>query len=180
MMEETFEEYFSKVVKREGKGVKKFKVSGSWGIYDAYKLLRRHKWLDIGRPLKEHEFYSIIRGVNDCLAREIANGRTIIFPARMGKLELRKFPVGVSIVDGKLRIGYPVDWYATIQLWFNDEEARKEKMLVRNTDDTKYKVLYKKYNANYNNQMFYQFVLNRSIKERLRDNIKKGTVDTIW
>lgn len=42
-------------------GKKKFKVTGSWGIYDAYKSIRRHKWYDIGRPLTEKEFYAIVR-----------------------------------------------------------------------------------------------------------------------
>lgn len=179
-MEETFEEYLSRVVKRKGKGQKHFKVSGSWGIYDAYKLLRKHKWLNIGRPLTEHEFYSIIRGVNDCISEEIVNGQTITFPMRMGKLELRKFPVEVKYVEGKLKIGYPVDWYSTIKLWYEDEEARNSKTLVRNTEKTKYKVLYKKYSANYENQIFYEFILNRFIKEKLRNNIKEGKVDTVW
>ena len=72
------------------KGYRKFKVSGSWGIYDAYKLIRKHKWFDIGRPLKEKEFYDIVRQVNNRIADEIAKGTTIIFPCKMGKLELRK------------------------------------------------------------------------------------------
>lgn len=177
---ETFEEFFSRIVKREGKGRKKFKISGSWGIYDAYKLLRKHKWLNIGRPLKEHEFYSIIRGVNDCIAEEIANGKTITFPARMGKIELRKFPMEVKIVDGKLKIGNPVNWHDTIRLWYEDEEARRDKLLIRNTCKYKHKVLYKKYTANYQNKMFYEFELNRFIKEKLRQNIKEGKTEAIW
>ena len=70
--------------------MKNFKVRGSFGIYDCYKAIRRHKWFDIGRPLKEKEFYSIIRGVNNLIAEEIANGETVTFPEKMGMLELRK------------------------------------------------------------------------------------------
>ena len=66
------------------------KVTNSWGVYDAYKVIRKHQWYDIGRPLKEHEFYSIIRGINDLLAEDIANGKEVTFPSRMGGLELRK------------------------------------------------------------------------------------------
>jgi hypothetical protein len=41
-----------------------YKVNNSLGVYDAYKWIRKNKWFNIGRPLKEHEFYSIIRKVN--------------------------------------------------------------------------------------------------------------------
>ena len=36
------------------------KIRNSIGIYDIYKMLRKNKWLNIGRPLTEHEFYTII------------------------------------------------------------------------------------------------------------------------
>lgn len=66
------------------------KISNSFGVYDCYKAIRKHQWYDIGRPLKEHEFYSIIRGVNNLFAEDIANGKEVTFPSRMGGLELRK------------------------------------------------------------------------------------------
>ena len=54
---------FRNEIIKNNKGCRKFKVSGSWGIYDAYKLIRKNKWYDIGRPLTEKEFYSIIRQI---------------------------------------------------------------------------------------------------------------------
>jgi hypothetical protein len=50
---------------------RKFAVTNSWGIRDAYKLIRKNHWFNIGRPLKESEFYHIIREVNNLLAEEI-------------------------------------------------------------------------------------------------------------
>lgn len=179
-MEETFEEFFTKVAKKRGKGVKKFKVSGSWGVYDTYKLLRKHKWLNIGRPLKEHEFYSIIRGVNKCLADEIAMGRDITFPARMGKLELRKFPRGAYMINDKLVVTYPISWRKTIKLWYEDEEAYNNKILIRNTDDFAYKIIYKKHTANYPNKLFYEFDVNRSVKQKMAENVLQGKAYSIW
>ena len=32
------------------------KVNNSLGVYDAYKWIRKNKWLNIGRALTEHEF----------------------------------------------------------------------------------------------------------------------------
>lgn len=159
---------------------RKVKVTNSWGVYDAYKAIRKHQWYDIGRPLKEHEFYSIIRGVNDLLAKDIANGKEVTFPSRMGGLELRKIQSGVSIVDGKLKITYPIDWLRTTRLWFEDLEARNNKTLLRNETKYIYHIKYNKFCANYTNQCFYEFKLNRFIKLALKENINKGKIDTLW
>ena len=35
------------------------KVNNSLGVYDAYKWLRKNKWLDVG-PISEHDYYTII------------------------------------------------------------------------------------------------------------------------
>jgi hypothetical protein len=177
-MEQTLEEFKTELQKKHHKG--KFKITGSWGVRDAHKLLRKMKWPNIGRPIKEGEFYAVIRGVNKLLAENVAKGETVVFPSRMGKLELRKFPRGVSIVDGKLKNTYPVDWAETFKLWYSDHEEKKKKTLLRFEEKEIYNVRYCKWNANYNNRNFYQFVLNRFIKKALMQNIKQGKVDTLW
>ena len=102
------------------------KVTNSLGSYDAYKYIRKNKWFDIGRPLTEHEFYQIIRRVNNYLAEELVNGNDIIFPNRMGKLELRKRN-SLPVIDknGSLKVTYAIDWDSTLKLWYDDEEAFK-------------------------------------------------------
>lgn len=173
-----FREFTNKVAKREGP--KKAKISNSWGIYDTYKAIRKNKWFNIGRPLTEHEYYSIVRNVNKLLANEIANGREVTFPNNMGILELRKLRRGVSIVNGKLRITYPINWEETLRLWFEDEEARKNKTLLRDESEFLYHVKYNKRKATYTNQYFYEFAVNRFIKIALRENVKQGKIDSLW
>ena len=56
------------------------KITGSLGVYDAYRWIRKNKWLNIGRPLKTEEFYDIIREVNKYLAEELIKGNDVIFP----------------------------------------------------------------------------------------------------
>jgi len=41
----------------------------------------------------------------------------------MGTLEVRKRPTRVAIVDGKLVTNLPIDWDATLKLWYEDEES---------------------------------------------------------
>ena len=177
-MEQTFREFTTEIGKK--KGPKKMKITNSWGIYDAYKLIRKNKWYNIGKPVAESEFYSIIRSVNKLLAENLANGETVKLPFRMGWLELRKTQRGVSIVNGKLKNTYPVDWGETLRLWFEDAEAREKKILLRDENDMAYHIRYNKYPANYENKGFYLFALNRFIKLALKENIKSNKVDTLW
>lgn len=173
-----YEEFRKNIQKLEGQ--KNFKITGSYGVYDAYKAIRKEGWKDIGRPLTEHEFYSIIRGINSYLAEEIALGHTVCFPKNMGKLELRKAERGVSMVDGKLKITYPVDWDKTLKLWYKDAEAKKNKTLLRTESPLVYHVRYCKGQAKYKNKTFYKFQLNRAIKKQLMKHIKEGLTDTMY
>lgn len=175
----TKEEFISFICKRK-EPKKRYKVTNSWGAYDAYKAIRKNKWFNIGRPLKEHEFYSIIRKVNDYLAEEILEGNVIRFPHRMGNIRICRDKPTLYIEDGKIRNTYPVNWNATLDLWFKDEEARQNKTLVRHMDKDVYKVVYFKREANYENCRFYTMAINRFIRRKLKEKIKKGEVDTLW
>ena len=145
----TYEEFKSKV--QHLNSSRKHKVTNSIGIYDAYKFLRKRKWVDIGRPLTEHEFYSIIRRVNDYLAESFLQGNDIKLPHRMGRIELRKYDAKIDIVDGKVKTNLPIDWDRTLKLWYEDEEAYKEKTLVKVEEKEIFKVYYNKQLADYNN-----------------------------
>ena len=94
---QSFEEFNKKFRHKKGTPLK---VNGSFGVYDCYKLMRKNHWYDIGRPVLEKEFYAIVRGINKLLAENISDGETVVFPQRMGKLELRKFKTGATIKDG--------------------------------------------------------------------------------
>ena len=173
------EEQKDNIVTRSRKG-RLGKVRNSWGVYDCYKLIRKNHWYNLPRRLTEKEFYSIVRRVNLLLAEEIKKGNTVKFPECMGSLELRKFKAGVSFVDGQLYNTYPIDWKATNQLWATDTEARDRKILLRIENPWVYHVRYCKDNATYENKVFYQFILNRTVRQGLSENIKAGTTDTLW
>lgn len=153
------------------------KVSGSLGVYDAYKFLRKRKWLNIGRPLTEHEFYSIIRKVNDYLADSLLHGNDIKLPHRMGRIELRKYDARVSFDGEKVKTNLPIDWDRTLKLWYEDEEAYENKTLVKVEEKEIFKVYYNRQLADYNNQSFYEFNVNRELKKRLKQRIKEGKID---
>ena len=159
--------------------VRNYKITNSIGVYDLYKRVRKNHWYDIGRPLKEHEFYTIIRSINKLLTENIVNGETVVFPEHMGKLELRKYPKGVSFINGKLKITYPIDWKSTNQLWAMDEEERQKHTLLRYETPVVYHVRYCKENATYENKTFYRFTLNQKIRKKLKENIINCKTDTL-
>lgn len=171
----THKEFVKAVQKVEESRV--HKITGSLGSYDAYKYIRRNKWFDIGRPLKEGEFYKIIREVNSLLAEELIKGNQINLPHRLGTLEIRKRPTRVAIVEGKLVTNLPIDWDATLQLWYEDKEAYNNKTLVRIENEEVFKVYYNKKEANYNNKSFYDFKPNREIKRSLTKSAREGILD---
>lgn len=153
------------------------KITGSLGVYNAYKYIRKNHWFNIGRPLKEGEFYRIVRGINSYLAQELSLGKSINLPHRMGTLELRKRPSRVQIVDGKLVTNLPIDWDATLKLWCEDEESYNNKTLVRIENEEVFKVYYDKRSANYNNKSFYEFRPHRELKRKLSKSAKEGILD---
>lgn len=59
---------------------RKYKIKNSLGVYDAYKWIRKNKWLNIGEPVTEHQFYYIVRNINNCLAENLLLGEDIVFP----------------------------------------------------------------------------------------------------
>lgn len=172
-----FQDYKNKVCSKKGC---QSAVRNCWGVYDAYKHIRKNKWYDIGKPLTEHEFYSIIRSINKLLAKNLLLGETVVFPCRMGKLELRKSQRGITLNEGRLKVTYPVNWEDTLRLWYEDIEERKKKTLLRSENEFVYHVVYCRGTATYENKTFYGFSLNRFIKRGLKEYISQGKTDTLW
>lgn len=175
MNDKEYQEFRTSVLKLHGK--RNHKVKGSLGVYDAYKYIRKNKWLNIPKRLTEHEFYSIIRTVNNYFAQEIIQGNDVIFPCKMGKLEVRKYNPKIKFQNGKLSSCLPIDWNATLKLWYEDKESFNKKKLIYETPDEIFKVIYSSYNANYNNKSFYSWYLNRDIKIKLKKKIKEGALE---
>lgn len=180
-MDKDFKAFMDKIT-GFGKGYT-HKVRNSYGVYDTYKWVRKNKWFSIGGPVTEHDYYTIIRSVNNHLAENLSKGISVLLPEGMGKLELRKRPVGASIVDGKLQVTYPIAWMDTMKLWYKDEEAYKNKYLVRNEAvDAVYRVLWLRKDAMFTNKTLYQFQTNHALRQMLKANINAGITDTpyIW
>lgn len=174
-MKEEIDDFRKKVLKLNES--RTHKVRNSNGVYNAYKWVRKNKWLNIGRPVTEHEFYTIVRQVNNLLAENILSGEDIVLPHRLGTIELRKYDTRISICNGKVVTNLPIDWDRTLKLWSEDEEAYKDRTLIKMEEKEVFKVFYNKRTANYENKSFMQFEINRDLKRRLKQRIKNKLVD---
>lgn len=153
------------------------KVTKSLGVYDIYKHIRKNKWYNIGKVVSEKEFYSIIRTVNNIIAKYLGEGEDVVLPYSMGRLEVRKRINKAFYKDGKLIVTYPILWGDTLKLWFEDTKAFKEKTLIKSTNKETFELRYDKSKADYNNKMFYKFNFNRDIKQRLKNNINNNKIE---
>lgn len=158
-------------------GPRTHKVNNSYGVYDGYKYLRKNKWLDVGQSVTEHQYYSIIRRMNNLLADSLIQGHDIELPCRMGTIEVRKYDAVISINNGKVKTNLPIDWDRTLKLWSEDEEAYKERTLIKAEEKEIFSIYYNRTKAKYENKSFYEFLPNRQLKLMLKRNIKAGRLD---
>lgn len=158
------------------KGPRKHKVKNSLGVYDAYKYYRKTKPKDSKYVLTESQYFSIIRKVNDLFAEALSLGEDVIFPCRMGSLEVRKYNCEIKFDGKKVKTNFPIDWSRTLKLWYEDEESFNNKTLVKMEEKEIYKIYYNRELADFNNKSFYQFFPNRDLKKRLHKNIREGNV----
>ena len=176
----TYEEFRKKVL-RIGES-HTHEINNSYGVRDGYKYYRQIRPKQSKYVLKDSQYYSVIRSVNKLLAQNILQGAEVKFPHKMGGLELRKTNRGPSIKNGKIVVNYPIDWDKTIKLWSEDEEAHKNKTLIRIEEKEVFTVLYNKSIATYKNKTFYQFSVNRELRRSLKDIIKQNVIDAfqLW
>ena len=156
---------------------RKHKINNSLGVYDCYKTIRKNKWLGIGKPISEHDFYSIIRTVNNYLADLLSKGHDINLPCQMGRLEIRKYDAKITLQEGKIVTNLSIDWDRTLKLWSEDEEAYQKRTLIKMEEKEVFKVYYNRGKANYTNKSFFAFDVNRELKKKLKKNIKDGRID---
>lgn len=154
------------------------KITNSYGIYDGFKFYRKNKPKLKKFVLTESQYFAITRDINDILADAFSKGDDINFPERMGKIELRKYSIEPRLDDeGKLIYKAPINWDATLKLWYEDEEERNKKTLIKIESKENYRVVYNKHKAIFNNKSFYYFHVNRELKKKIFIAANEGTLD---
>ena len=159
------QEFLNKV--RKVKESRNHKVKNSYGIYDGYKFYRKNKPKDPKYVLTESQYFAITRKVNEFLAEALSKGEDVILPFRLGRIEVRKYESRIAWDGKKVKSNLPIDWDRTLKLWYEDEEAYKNKTLIKIEEKEIYKIFYNRNLADYT----------RELKKKLKCNIKEGEVD---
>ena len=153
------------------------KLKKSFGMKQAWRWIKKHKWLSIQKPISERMFGTIIRKVNTALGDKIISGGNVSLPQGMGKIYLQKTKAFIDFKNNKLRTNLPIDWDRTIKYWEEDATAFKNKNLLRVENKYIYKIRYNKGKVRYKNVVYYSFFPNRNLKNKLRDRIRDNNTD---
>ena len=113
------------------KGGHKSLINNSNGTKEAWRWIKKNKWLNIGQPITEAQFGQIVKMINAELQDQLLKGKDVTFPNRMGRLEVRKYKSKLEIIDNKVVTNLPIDWKRTLELWWEDKEARNAKTMIR-------------------------------------------------
>lgn len=170
-MDET--DFYKEVKKVEGNRI--HKVTGSLGVYDAFRWYRKNKPKDKKFVLTQSQYFHIIRTVNTLLREELLKSDDVVLPCKMGTIEIRKREAKIKREGNKIKTNLPIDWQATLKLWYEDPEYHSKKFIVRANVPNIFKIYYNKKKANYNNKSFYQFTPNRELKILLKQKIKSDS-----
>ena len=124
-----YDEFRATTLKLRSK--KNFKITNSYGTKEAWRWIKKNKWLNIGQPITEHDFGTIIKSINLFLQDQLLQGHDINLPLSMGRIELRKFKTHIKVGQEGIKTNMMVDWKRTLELWNEDIEAKNNKTLIR-------------------------------------------------
>lgn len=124
--------------------------------------------------LEERTFNKIIRTLNNYIIMQLFEGNDVHLPYAIGRIELVKYYLTPK-ADGS---NLPIDWEATMKLWYENEECAKKKQLVRYNNRVFYKVRCHRVSI-FKNRVHFKFRLNDSVRNKLIAKIKEGEIDAL-
>ncbi len=168
----TESEFFNMIKKNSGKrGTRTIPKCLKKKSYFHY--YRQHRTQEHEYVLTECEFYKVVNAVTEEFILDLLTGIDVVLPHKMGTLRIAKYtPKAYIGKDGKLKNSYSIDWDKTIKLWYEDEEAYKNKTLIRILTKNSYVATYVKKDAFYANSYYFELDFNRAFKRRLREYVK--------
>lgn len=114
-MKQTFEDYLKEV--QNVHGSRKHKISGSKNTIDGLRYYRKIRPKEKEFVLKDKEYLSIIREMNNLVVDYLIENKSIRLPAGFGKLEVVKYETKSWIdEDGKFMSTKKIDMNSTLKL----------------------------------------------------------------
>ena len=176
-MKQTFEDYLKEV--QNVHGSRKHKISGSKNTIDGLRYYRKIRPREKEFVLTDKEYLSIIREMNNLVVDYLIENKSIRLPAGFGKLEVVKYETKSWIdEDGRFMSTKKIDMNSTLKLWYDDEESRLNKTLVRYDDEFIFRFYYPQRGRMYKYNGYYSIRFNRNLQQKLKLAIQAGNYDT--
>ncbi len=171
-----FKEFIKKV--KNVSGNRKHKICNSFGFNFFFGYYRKNKPLDKEFVLNGSTYSSIINEMNIGVADKLLENKSIKLPCSLGVLSVVKNQTDTWIdSDGNLKTTKKVDMASTLKLWYEDEDAMRNKTLVRFDNEYTFKIMLDKRRSKVKNKMYFHFAPNRDLKIKLKNNINNSNYD---
>lgn len=162
---ETFDEYRTRLLRRSCNN-RHFNIKNSWGSKYIYRSVPKDH---IFKKYNEHTLSAIIRGIHEILSDDLAKGIPVSLP-NLGTFYITKPETYYYRRDGILHTNKKINWLATHKLWYEDKEAEKEGLVIRYNNSEDLHITWDR--GLFKNCKFYKFRAHRSLKAKLKENIK--------
>lgn len=161
------------IVRRSSK-----KIPAHYGMSDFYKYYKEHS----EDPVSPSVYNKVVSLFNEKVIDEIINkSKVYTIPFLRLKIGIRKSKPKIKFKDGVVVNGNPVDWVTTKKLWETDEEAKKNKTLVRFLNKHTFGYVFKihalKFAARFKDKALFRFKPNRKFQRDLSKRINDKNKD---
>jgi hypothetical protein len=146
------------------------KVKGGKGKDDFYKHYKKK-----GGGLSKDPFARIMRQTNKAVVEELMMfGEDYTLPHGIGRIVFRKRKNQAFMKDGKIVSNQLIDWKASMALWQENPQAKRNKILLKfsSLETGRYSFRIAMFGRKFNNKEYFAFSYKRSFKRAFAKRIK--------
>ena len=150
------------------------KASNSYRTRDYYKYYKLIKPINKEFHITRELYSKVLFDICGKIINVILDEGYIELPSRIGVIYLKRKEVKPEIKNGKFRYVAPVHWGKTLQLWKEDEEAKRNKQIIKVDPGNVYSIKYTRRYVNRRKMKYYSFEVVRAIKLNQLKNLAKN------
>ena len=160
------------------KGKRKAKIKNSYGSED-YQIYYKRKY---NTKIKLSLFSNIFK---DCMEQLVNNYLmqylTVRLPSKLGELHFEKYTFKPQQrKDGTwTKRNYP-NWSKTLELWEHDEEARQNKIVVKEDLPYYHRLVYETKRWDFYNHQFFKFKVVRRLYQKMHQELTLNKKFKLW